>query len=143
MNRLFIALCATISLMGPASAQTASDLAKKFPHHEVYEIEPGVQMTAKFASGGLVCEMQIEQTHFSKGGVDLTYGIDKEQINALIDRLVPTSERGVTDPTGTTVLGWGQGTDETTSYSNVTIRISSSHGTSVVTIDWRGRKCQG
>jgi hypothetical protein len=141
MNRLFIALCATISLMGAASAQTASDLAKKFPHHEVYEIEPGVQMTAKFASDGLACEMQIEQTHFVKDGMDLRNGVEKERIKDLIDQLVPSSERGEKDPTDSIIQGWGAGITEIDSYSNVTVEISSSHGTAVVSVKWRHRSC--
>jgi hypothetical protein len=142
MNRLLMAICAAVCLVKAVPAQTASDLAKKFPHHEVYEIEPGIQMTPKFASSGLICEMQIEKTHFTKSGVDLIPGIDKEQIDDLLDRLVPTSERGTKDPKGITVMGWGQGVDETTSYSNITTTISSSHGTSVIIIGWRDRKCR-
>ena len=30
-----------------ASAQTASELADKYAHHEVYEVQPGVQMTRR------------------------------------------------------------------------------------------------
>jgi hypothetical protein len=48
----------------------------QFPiEHEVYEVEPGVVMSAKFASSGLVCEMRVEQTHFDKDIVDLRTGI--------------------------------------------------------------------
>ena len=66
MSKVFIAICVTLSLVAATAAQTASDLAKKYPHHEVYEVQPGVQMTTKFASDGLVCEMQLEQAHFGK-----------------------------------------------------------------------------
>lgn len=34
--------------MAAANGQTAADLAKKYQHHEVYEVKPGVQMTPKF-----------------------------------------------------------------------------------------------
>ncbi len=60
----------TLFLASGVSAQTASDLAAKYEHHEVYEVQPGVQMTAKFAANGSVCEMKVEQEHFLKGEVD-------------------------------------------------------------------------
>ena len=93
MFKLLIAICVTLPLAAVASAQTASELADRYEHHEVYEVQPGVQMTAKFVSNGLVCEMQIEQAHFDKDKADLRKGIDKERVNGLIDQLVPSSER--------------------------------------------------
>jgi hypothetical protein len=77
------------------SAQTASELAIKYAHHVVYEVQPGVQMKAKFASNGSVCEMRIEQEHFLQNQVDMTYGIDKDRITRLVDQVVPTSEVSV------------------------------------------------
>ena len=94
MFKLLMAICVTLTFAALASAQTASELADRYEHHEVYEVQPGVQMTAKFASNGLVCEMQIEQAHFDKDKADLRKGIDKERVNGLIDQLVPPSERG-------------------------------------------------
>ena len=145
MSRLLLAICVTIMLVATASAQTASDLERQYAHHEVYELQPGVQMTAKFASNGFVCEMQIEQTHFVEDGVDLRYGIDEERVNSLIDKLVPPSNRGkedTADPANGMVTGWGQGMDSVRSYSNVRITISSSHGTTVLVVKWRHRTCQ-
>jgi hypothetical protein len=142
MSKLLTTICVTLFLAAVGLAQTASELADKYPHHEVYELQPGVQMTAKFATNGLVCEMRIEQTHFVEDGVDLRSGIDKERINGLIDQLVPPSERGEKDPGGNVIEGWGQGITEIDSYSNVTIDVSSSHGITVVTIKWRHRPCE-
>ena len=88
-----LAICLILPLAVVASAQSASELADKYPHHEIYEVQPGVQMTAKFASNGLVCYMEIEQAHFGKKGVDLRNGIDKSRLSGVIDQLVPLSER--------------------------------------------------
>jgi hypothetical protein len=55
MFKLLMAICVTLTFAALASAQTASELADRYEHHEVYEVQPGVQMTAKFASNGLVC----------------------------------------------------------------------------------------
>ena len=66
---------------------------------------PESQMTAKFASNGLVCEMQIEQAHFDKNKADLRKGIDKERVNGLIGRTGPTIRTGRKEfPTGVGVL---------------------------------------
>lgn len=141
MSKFLSVLFATLMLLAGASAQTASELADRYPHHTNYEVQPGVQMTAKFASNGLVCEMQIEQTHFVKDGVDLRNGIEKERVKDLIDQLLPSSERGEKDPTDSIIQGWGAGITEVDSYSNVTVEISSSHGTAVVSVKWRHRSC--
>src|SRR5207249_11186765 len=93
MLKLLIAICVTLSLAASAPAQTASELGHKYAHHEVYEVQPGVQMAAKFAPDGLVCEMRLEQAHFGKDRVDMRHGIDEERINGLIDELVPLLDR--------------------------------------------------
>ena len=77
MFKFLMAICVTLPLAAVASAQTASELADRYAHHEVYDVQPGVQLTATFASNGLVCEMQIEQAHFGKDGADLRNGIEK------------------------------------------------------------------
>jgi len=142
MFKLLMAICVTLTFAALASAQTASELADRYEHHEVYEVQPGVQMTAKFASNGLVCEMQIEQAHFDKDKADLRKGIDKERVNGLIDQLVPPSERGEKSPVDNMTLGTGQVFENINSYSNVTVNVLSSHGTIVVTVKWRYRTCQ-
>ena len=140
MFKLLMAICVTLPLAAVASAQTASELADRYAHHEVYEVQPVVQMTAKFASNGLVCEMQIEQAHFGKDGVDLRNGIDKERVDGLIDQLVSTSERGEKNPADHFILT-GQVLEGIDSYSNVTVHVLSSHRTIVVTVKWRYRMC--
>jgi hypothetical protein len=57
MSKLLITFFVTLRFLTGAAAQTAQELADRYTHHEVYEVQPGVQMTAKFASNGLVCEM--------------------------------------------------------------------------------------
>ncbi len=141
MFKLLMAICVTLPLAAVASAQTASELADRYAHHEVYEVQAGVQMTAKFASNGLVCEMQIEQAHFGKDGADLRKGIEKESVNGLIDQLVPPSERGEKNPVDNMIFGTGQVLESIDSYSNVTVHVLSSHGTIVVTVKWRYRTC--
>jgi hypothetical protein len=143
MVKLLMVICGAFSL-ATASAQTASELADKYSHHQVYDVQPGVQMTAKVAADGLVCEMRIEQAHFGKDGVDLHNGIDKEHINGLVDELVPHSERGEEDKADSSngmVIGTGQVIESVRSYSNVRVHVLTSHDTTVAYIRWRHRTC--
>jgi hypothetical protein len=153
MLRNFAAFLLFILLVPSVWSQSAADLAQKFPHHEVYEVEPGIMMSAKFASSGLVCEMRIEQTHFDKDIVDLRTGIDMDKINALLDRLVPPSERGERDRDGLSGLIAVSGPTMVKSdrYANVDVDVMWSvetHKKSVTTtsgavlkIKWRNRSC--
>src|ERR1700677_4620654 len=146
MSKLLIALCVALSLAVDGSAQTASELANKFAHHVVYEVHPGVQMAANFTSNGLVCEMKIEQEHFLTDQVDMTYGIDKDRLNGLVDQLVPPSERGKKDkPQNGMVIGMGQVEESVERYANVEVHVlstMSNYTTSVAIINWRHRKCE-
>jgi len=136
----------TLFLASVVSAQTASDLAAKYEHHEVYEVQPGVQMTAKFAANGSVCEMKVEQERFLKGEVDMRFGIDRDQIDRLVDQLVPASERGAKDKKNNGMsIGTGQVMETVWRYANVDVHVLSTISgyaeTSAFTITWRHRKC--
>ncbi|MGA8540207.1 MAG: hypothetical protein WB566_11960 [Terriglobales bacterium] len=135
-----------LPLVVGVSAQTASELANKYAHHEVYEIQPGVQMTAKFAANGLVCQMQIEQERFLQDEVDLTNGIEKDSVHGLMDQLVPPSERGKKDAgRNGMVIGLGQSMESIERYANVDIHVLSTTSeyptTTVAIVNWQHRKC--
>ena len=134
--------------------QSKADLAQRFAHHEVYEIEPGVVMSAKFAQSGLVCEMLVEQTHFGKDDVvNVGTGIDTDKIDALLDRLVPPAERGEREPgdLGGLITVVGSTMEKSDRYANVdvgTMWSVDAHKKSmtitsgaVLTIKWRNRSC--
>jgi len=125
--------------MAAANGQTAADLAKKYQHHEVYEVKPGVQMTPKFDSSGAVCEMQVEQAHFVNDGVNVSHGIDERLVYPIIDQLVPVSERGTKLNTFDECVSICQTTYQ---YSNVAIMIVSGGDTRLVRIKWRSRSCE-
>jgi hypothetical protein len=61
MTKCFIVAYLVVLFIRATNGQTATDLANNYAHHEVYELQPGVQMTSKFASDGQVCEMQVER----------------------------------------------------------------------------------
>jgi hypothetical protein len=129
MFKLLLAISSMTFLVVGVSAQTATELANKYTHHEVYEIQPGVQMTAKFAANGLVCEMQVEQAHFGKDGVDMRFGIDTVRLGDLLDQLVPPSERGKKDKSSGMDVGMGQVTESVERYANVDVHVISRRRT--------------
>lgn len=139
MTKLFIGACLIVLFIAGANGQTSADLANKYHHHEVYEVQPGVQMTANFAADGQVCEMQVEQAHFGKNGADLRDGIDEAQISALIDQLVPAKERGKKMRGLEQCVGACDSVDE---YSNVFVHVFSGGKTRLIEIEWRNRNCK-
>jgi hypothetical protein len=144
MLKLLITICVILAFATISSAQTQTELANKYPHHEVYEVQPGVQMTAKFASNGLVCELLAEQAHFGKNGADLSDGIDENRISGLLDELVPPSQRGKMEPPGHSSLVSGNDEESITSYEYVTISVwysLSRRSTVAVIVKWRHRTC--
>ena len=66
MRRTLVAALFVLSCVTARPAQTESDLRNKYAHHEVYEVRPGVQMAARFASNGLLCEARFEPAHSTK-----------------------------------------------------------------------------
>lgn len=95
-------------------------------------------MTPKFDSGGMLCEMHVDQTHLVKDGVDLSHRIDERKVFSNIDGLVPVSERGTKLKTVEECMGICQTTYQ---YSNVTISIVSDGDTRLVRIKWPNRSC--
>jgi len=139
MMKIFSAAISIFLFITAVNGQTAADLAKKYHHREVYEVQPGVQMTPQFDSSGVVCEMQVEQAHFGANGAEFSDGIDERKIYPIIDQLVPVPERGLKLNTIEECGGICQTTRE---YENVTIKILSVGHTRLVTIKWRNRSCE-
>ena len=147
--RIFLLLILLVPL---GWSQSAADLAQKYRRHDVYEVEPGVVLSARFAPNGLVCEMDVEQTHFKNDVVDLRTGLQPDGIGALLDRLVRPSERGdKEDGFSGSMTATGPTMTTTDTYTNVTVHVISSvethkkivtiTGPTVLKITWRNRPC--
>jgi hypothetical protein len=147
--RIFLLL---ILLVPFGWSQSAADLAQKYRRHDAYELEPGVVLSARFATNGLVCEMDVEQTHFKDDVVDLGIGIEPDGIATLLDRLVPSSERGDKDGEFSgSMTASGPRMTMTYTYANVIVHVISfveTHkktltivGPTVLKITWRNRSC--
>jgi len=153
MSRTFWLHLFVVSVVASGWTQSAADLAQKFRHHEVFEVEPGVVMSADFGLNGLVCEIHVEQTRFKEGVVDLTNGLDSDKIDPLLDRIVPASERGPKEEDEFSRLAVFSGSTmtKTDTYANVTVQVMSGletrkkgftiTGPTVLEIKWRNRSC--
>lgn len=144
MSGRLIPVLFSLSLVTPLPAQTAADLRSKYAHHETYDVRSGAQMTAKFASNGLICEMRLEPAHFNNNAVSFI-GLDRDDIRGLLDELVPASERGEEDKNDRSngmVIGLGQTMEEVYAYTNVRMHVLSSHGSAVAYVKWRHRECE-
>jgi hypothetical protein len=153
MIRDFWTLLFFMLLVHPSWSQSAADLAQKFPHHETYEVEPGVVMWAKFASSGLVCEMSVEETHFDKNVTHFETRIEPNKISTLLDQLVPPLERGEKeqDEFSRLIAVSGPTMQRTDTYANVVVSVMWSVEThkksatltssAVLKIKWRNRSC--
>ena len=95
MGKGLIAALFALSFSPSLLAQTVADFQKSYSHHEVYEVRSGVQMAARFAANGKVCEIRLEPTYFGKDKVDLRFGIS--DVESLLDDIIPPSERGKPD----------------------------------------------
>ena len=138
MRPTLAALSLILLFVAAAGGQTAADLAKKYHHYEVYELEPGVQMIPKFDSSGMVCEMQVEQAHFVKSGAALSPRIDERNGFSIINGLVPASERGTELDTSEECMGICKTTYQ---YSNVTISMMLDGDKRQIRIKWLNRSC--
>ena len=137
MKKLFAAASSAFLFIATANAQTATDLGKKFPHHEVYELRPGVQMAAKFSADGQVCEIRVEQARFADDGVDLRNALNGNT-DASVDQLVPPAERGKEERAWEECAGICMNVHE---YSNVSVAVYSMKEPLLIQIKWRHRSC--
>ena len=76
-------------------AQRAAELQSKYgPPVDVFVMRPGLLMTATYAADGSVCEMRIIEARTSGSNIGLRTPLTIETVPALIEQLVPESERG-------------------------------------------------
>lgn len=145
----FLLLCVTVSAslsLGMSTrAQTAKELRTKYgPSAEVFQIKPGLSLTAKYTDEGLACEVDIVQRDVpdpETARQDLG-----REVKRIIAQLMPQpGRRGRTISTGMGEIGncYGRSTDD---YDLV--RVSSnwedcgarSYSARIV---WKTRRCQG
>jgi hypothetical protein len=126
-------------------AQTAKDLRTKYgPSAEVFQIKPGLSLTAKYTDEGLACEVDIVQRDIPDPKTP-RHDLGRE-VKRIIAELMPEpGKRGRTISTGKGEIGncYGRSTDD---YELVTVNSTwfdcgpRSYRARIV---WKTRRCQG
>ena len=148
MRSLLLCIIATVSLSSLGmitSAQTEKDLRSKYgPSSDVFQINPGLSLTAKYTDEGLACEVDIVQRDVR----DLrtpSHDLGTE-VKRIIAELMPeANKRGRTISTGKGEIGncYGRSTDD---YELVKVSRSwedcgaRSYSARIV---WKTRRCNG
>ena len=144
MRLLLLCMIVTFSRLGPAvptSAQTAKDLRAKYgPPAEVFRINPGLSLTAKYTDKGLACEVEILQEDVP--GLKARHNLGAE-VQRIVGQLVPDAQRGRSLGPGSSEIGscYGNRREE---YELVWMSKNwidcgaRSHGARIV---WKERRC--
>jgi hypothetical protein len=151
---MIVLICTSMLLFLAAKPQ--NDRFSKYKAVEGYEVRPGILMMPRYAEDGQVCEIGLERRHYAPEMIRLDSSISREEIDGIVDELVPVEERG--PKTG--VLGGrdsitiiGPGMTTSVNYENISIQIESrvissrkrsmsvDYGIAAI-IQWKNRKCK-
>lgn len=150
-----IATClATFVLLG---AQPQREMFSKYKSLEVYEVRQTVAAVPRYTADGHVCEVSLQRLLASPDRVNLDPNLSDQEINAMVDDLVPNEERGArvggpgikVEVSGNTAVG-------TVSYANIdvetfrdaawdnskSVKTLSIRNIRLAVIRWKNRKCQ-
>jgi hypothetical protein len=126
----------------------------KYKTIEAYEVRPGILMMPGYSADGKVCEIGLEDLHYSPGLVRLESNLSGTVIHQIFDELVPGDERGPKSK-GFDGLITGSGHDmtEITDFERVSLQIyrevisktkkgGLTVGHPIAVIQWKNRECQ-
>ena len=146
MRSLLLIMIVTVSLSPfdvTSKAQTAKDFRSKYgPPSEVFQINPGLSLTAKYTNKGLACEVDILQQDVP--GLKARHNLGAE-VQKIVDQLVPNAKRGRSLGPGSSEIGscYGNRREDyelvwmSKNWSDCGIR---SHSARIV---WKERRCTG
>jgi hypothetical protein len=149
-----IAACsAALLLLG---AQSHRDVFSKYKPVEAYEVRPTVMAVPRYSTDGQVCEIGLQRMLYSPDRVNLDPDLSREEIDAIVDDLAPSDERGPKVRLGETMELSGNTASLTAAYANIDVEMfsdaswnSSKHSVLVsvrnirlAIIRWKNRKCQ-
>lgn len=141
-----IALASLGMLLFPLG-QSQNARFTKYSAVETYEVRPGILALPSYANDGQVCQIEIEKRHYSEGTVSLDPSLPHEELQMIVDELVPPVERGprIVD-FGTEYMSVQTGNAVTTfaQYKNISIDIYSKVSPALdvaAIIRWSNRRC--
>lgn len=154
MCKAMLILIICVILAPTTGGQSVEDLRAKYRSITSYEIHPGVVMTPQYAADGHVCEMVLERRHETESGFKTADTFTDSEVTALVDELVPQSERGKAVTNGPlqddrpNAYGAGGIMVMNTPYEYVIVQeigvTKPKPGRLLVaTITWRKRACSG
>lgn len=95
----YIFLCViVIILLSPfallTKAQTSKDLRTKYgPPSDLFQISPGLSLTARYTAEGLACEIMIVQRDVPELQAQARFNMGVD-VGKIIDELIPVAKRG-------------------------------------------------
>ncbi len=146
LKRLCLLQIVLVLTAGTIVAQSSADLQSKYGSpQDAFVVRPGLLMTAKYAADGRVFEMYLIQARTPGSNISLRTPLTPETVPALIDELVPESERGGK-------LRWpAQATGMTVTilyrFENVSIELiqnllpSQGWSDGILKVKWANRVC--
>jgi hypothetical protein len=156
--RRFSGVVLCLIAMMTLGAKPQNEMFSKYKAVEAYEIEPGILAMPKYSSDGQVCEIGLEKRLYSPESVRLETNFSDQEIDHLVDDLVPSDMRG--PKSGGFEAGRKQTIITNISYSeivadyaNVTVQAEgyfsfvpkqkvATQNNPVIIIRWNNRKCQ-
>jgi hypothetical protein len=137
--------------------QSHRDMFSKYKPVEAYEVRPTVMAVPRYSTDGQVCEIGLQRELYSPDRVNLDPNLSQVEINAVVDDLVPSEERGpkVGSP-GVKIEVSGNTAVGTVSYANIDVetfrdaawdnskstKMLSIRNIRLAVIRWKNRKCQ-
>jgi hypothetical protein len=149
-----ISVVLTVALLSPSFDYTHEDFAK-YKAVEAYEVRPGILMMPRYSADGHVCEIGLEPQHYLPELIRLDSDLSQSEIDQLLERVVPETERGpkAMNPTGALITRSGSALTTNIDFERVSVQIydrviSQPKKKEIITenvavvIKWKGRECQ-
>ena len=126
------------------AAQMQSQLDEKYPKVNAYLVRPKILLTARYSTGGLVCEMVLQPVRWT-GDTILLFPMSEEETIHVVEEIVPESERGKKlDAVFSRITG--HGVETTYRYEKITVNFAGTTDKGgadlVAVVTWRDRSCK-
>ena len=122
---------------------------------EAYEVRQGILMMPRYSTDGRLCDIGIERRHYSPEKIRLESTLSRQEIDQILEKIVPGTERGPKSQQvgGELILQSGSSLTTTIDFENVFIQIvsrrmpTSDASTTriedvVASVHWKNRECK-
>ena len=152
----FVGLCLIILIMLIMSnATTTQQRFAKYQKIEAYEVRPGILIMPRYTADGEVCEIGLQRLFYSTNLTKGDPGLDRLEVEQILDELVPEDERGKPskDTVSNLIIRSGQGVALIKDYEKVSIHYISTIEPSkrkheiksdeiIAIVKWKQRVCR-